>query len=351
MNRLLPKVTKDFFSIRLFAFCILLVGVGETYSQAVAITPASGGLSVSPLTGNTTNHAIIGVQLAKDAVAANTVTAITFAMTSNPTGKFTNPRLYESTDATFDGVGTETLVVAGTLNPTNITFSGSPLTNFDGAGAAIDNEFFFVVVDIDPAATGTITPSLASTGVTVSVSSVSGATITGSAYEFLTADFTQNADDATALADEDDVSLLDFTVDSNGTQSLTSTLTFTFNTDVTNILENFDLQVGGVNIAGAETYPLTGGGTILTVTGFTSVDVTNDYYVKNASFLKLDNITLGYNFQNVSFANMLRAYVAAQNPLVISGYKGIEPEQFYGIDNSPYPRSMTFTVGVNATFK
>jgi hypothetical protein len=91
----------------------------------------------------------------------------------------------------------------------------------------------------------------------------------------LEADFTQNADDATAFADEDDVTLLDFTVNSNGTQSVNSTLTFTFSTDVTNILENFDLQVGGVNVAGVETYPLTGGGTLLTVTGFTAVDVTN----------------------------------------------------------------------------
>lgn len=86
-------------------------------------------------------------------------------------------------------------------------------------------------------------------------------------------------------------------------------------------------------------------------TDFKNKQLFSDYYVKNASFLKLDNITLGYNFQNVSFANMLRAYLAVQNPLVVSGYKGIEPEQFYGIDNSPYPRSMTFTVGVNATFK
>jgi hypothetical protein len=80
-------------------------------------------------------------------------------------------------------------------------------------------------------------------------------------------------------------------------------------------------------------------------TGFKTKQLFSDYYVQNASFLKLDNITLGYNFQNVAFTSKLRAYLSAQNPLVISGYKGVEAEQFYGIDNSPYPRSMTVTIG------
>ena len=275
MNRPLLKSAKDFFSTRLIAVCFLLLGFSESYSQAVTISAASGGLSTPPLTGGTTNHAIFGVQLTKDAVAANTVTAISFGLSTDPTGKFTNARLYESTDATFSGVGTETLITTGTLSATNVSFSGAPLTNFDGAGAAADNEFFFVVVDVDAAATGTITPSLASTGVTVSAGSVSGSTITGTPFDFLTADFTQNADDASALADENDVTLLDFTVNSNGTQSLSTPLVLTFNTNVTTILENWDLQVGGVNIAGTETYTLNGGGTQLTIAAFTAVDVTS----------------------------------------------------------------------------
>jgi len=85
-------------------------------------------------------------------------------------------------------------------------------------------------------------------------------------------------------------------------------------------------------------------------TDFKTRQLFSDYYVQNAAFLKLDNITVGYNFKNISFATM-RAYVTAQNPLVITPYKGVEPELFNGIDNSPYPRSMTFTVGVSATFK
>ena len=86
-------------------------------------------------------------------------------------------------------------------------------------------------------------------------------------------------------------------------------------------------------------------------TGFKTRQLFSDYYVQNASFVKVDNITLGYNFNNINFLRTFRAYLTAQNPLVISKYKGMEPEQFYGIDNSPYPRSMTITLGLNATLK
>ncbi|HET9052864.1 MAG TPA: hypothetical protein VFM90_01740, partial [Cyclobacteriaceae bacterium] len=220
----------------------------------------------------------LGVQLNKAAGGGNTVTTITIGMTPTPVGKFTNARLYESANATFDGIGSETLLTTGTISATDISFTGAPLTNFDGATAAADDEYFFIVVDVDPAASGSTTPSLvATTGVLISTGTASGTTITGTTYNFtaLEADFIQNADHGTALGGENAVVLLDFTVNSNGSQSINSTLTFTFDTDVTNILENFDLQVGGVNIAGSETYPLTAGGTVLTVTGFNPVDVTN----------------------------------------------------------------------------
>lgn len=85
-------------------------------------------------------------------------------------------------------------------------------------------------------------------------------------------------------------------------------------------------------------------------TNFKTRQLFSDYYVQNGSFVKLDNITLGYNFDEFSFGRV-RAYLTVQNPLIISPYKGVEPELFGGIDNNPYPRSMTFTVGVNATFK
>jgi TonB-linked SusC/RagA family outer membrane protein len=86
-------------------------------------------------------------------------------------------------------------------------------------------------------------------------------------------------------------------------------------------------------------------------TNFKTRQLFSDYYVQNASFVKLDNITLGYTFRELNFFGSLRAYVTAQNALLITPYKGVDPEMFNGIDNNPYPRNTTITIGVNATFK
>ena len=74
--------------------------------------------------------------------------------------------------------------------------------------------------------------------------------------------------------------------------------------------------------------------------------------MKNGSFIKLDNLTLGYTFKNFIGSNAsLRVYGAAQNVLIITKYKNIDPEVFdNGKDNSIYPRARTFTVGINANF-
>lgn len=183
--------------ITLFAF---LFASATAYSQAVTMTTATGGLSGAAQISGTNNIAILGVQLSKAAGGTNTVTSITVAMTPSPLTKFTNARLFESTDATFSGVGSEVEITTGTISATDITFTGSPLTNFDGAAGA-DDEYFFVVVDVEPtAATGaTTTPSLASTGVVVSASTISGSTITGSTYT-MTLPATTIANLATGLA-------------------------------------------------------------------------------------------------------------------------------------------------------
>ena len=314
---------------RILNLLVLLLFSATAYSQAVTMTTATGGLAGAAQIGGTPDIAILGIQLNKATGGGNTVTSIIVGMTPTPVGKFTNARLYESADATFAGIGSETFITNGTISATDISFTGAPLTSFDGATAAADDEYFFVVVDVSPTVTtaATTTPSLVSTGVTASTGTVTGTTITGATYTFtaLEADFTQNADDATALADEDNVTLLDFTINSNGIQTVNSTLTFTFNTDVTNILENFDLQVGGINIAGAETYPLTGGGTILTVTGFTSVDVTNA-----TTFTLLADIKAGATSANdftVSLvpagvtisAGVVEAFGTFSNPIDVTG--------------------------------
>lgn len=86
---------------------------------------------------------------------------------------------------------------------------------------------------------------------------------------------------------------------------------------------------------------------------FTSVapSAISSYYVENASFLRCDNITLGYTFDNLLNSNVrFRLYGAVQNPFVITKYKGLDPEVFDGIDNNCYPNPTTWTIGLVATF-
>lgn len=77
----------------------------------------------------------------------------------------------------------------------------------------------------------------------------------------------------------------------------------------------------------------------------------SDYYLRNASFVRMDNITLGYTWSELLNGNLrLRLFGAVQNPFVITKYKGVDPEVFGGIDNSVYPRSTTWSIGLVATF-
>lgn len=77
----------------------------------------------------------------------------------------------------------------------------------------------------------------------------------------------------------------------------------------------------------------------------------SDYYLRNASFVRCDNITLGYTWDNLLNDKLrLRLFGAVQNPFVITKYKGVDPEVFGGIDNSVYPRATTYSLGLVATF-
>jgi iron complex outermembrane receptor protein len=77
----------------------------------------------------------------------------------------------------------------------------------------------------------------------------------------------------------------------------------------------------------------------------------SDYYIQNASFLRVDNINVGYNVGSVlkNKAN-LRVSANVQNALVITKYTGIDPEINGGIDNNFYPRPRTFVLGLNLDF-
>ena len=85
----------------------------------------------------------------------------------------------------------------------------------------------------------------------------------------------------------------------------------------------------------------------------------SDYYVENASFFKLDNITLGYTFPHTD-KMYIRLYGTVQNVLTITKYSGLDPEALsvdsatnratFGIDNNLYPRPQTYLLGLNVNF-
>ena len=74
-----------------------------------------------------------------------------------------------------------------------------------------------------------------------------------------------------------------------------------------------------------------------------------DYYIENASFIKMDNLQLSYNFGRVFNGVDLNLSAMVQNVFTITKYKGIDPEWAYGIENSVYPRPRTYslTIGLN----
>ncbi len=89
------------------------------------------------------------------------------------------------------------------------------------------------------------------------------------------------------------------------------------------------------------------------VVNFNTRQLKSDYYIENASFLKLDNFTLGYNFAPTNIVRNMRCFVTVSNILTLTNYSGLDPElpQFNGgIDNNIYPVSRNFLVGLNLNF-
>lgn len=77
----------------------------------------------------------------------------------------------------------------------------------------------------------------------------------------------------------------------------------------------------------------------------------SDYWLRNASFLRCDNITLGYTFDDLLNNKLnLRIFAGVQNPFVITKYKGLDPEVFDGVDGNIYPRATTWSLGLVANF-
>jgi iron complex outermembrane receptor protein len=84
---------------------------------------------------------------------------------------------------------------------------------------------------------------------------------------------------------------------------------------------------------------------------FANPEYFSDYFVQDASFLRIDHITAGYTFSNLlKNLSSLRLSFTVQNPVLVTQYEGLDPEIFGGIDNNVYPRSRTFLVGLQASF-
>ncbi len=91
--------------------------------------------------------------------------------------------------------------------------------------------------------------------------------------------------------------------------------------------------------------------TLVNDTKFNTPQYWSDYYVENASFFRLDNISVGYSFNELMNDKLdARFTFTVQNAFVISKYSGQDPEVDGGIDNNFYPRARTFVLGVNLNF-
>lgn len=125
-------------------------------------------------------------------------------------------------------------------------------------------------------------------------------------------------------------------------------LAFTFRANVGNyVYNNFASNYGELNRLTAGTPQNIH--TSALETGFERKQLLSDYFIENASFLRLDNVTLGYTVKKLDWMSA-RVFVTGQNLFVITGYSGFDPELNNGIDNNGYPRPTIYTGGVSLTF-
>jgi iron complex outermembrane receptor protein len=127
-------------------------------------------------------------------------------------------------------------------------------------------------------------------------------------------------------------------------------LSFTLRSQLGNYVYNNVAASNGSyqNITTANVTPTNMDASVLQ-TDFTAPQYLSDFYVQKASFLRMDNITLGYAFQYGG--RPWRAYATIQNAFTITGYDGVDPTAgLNGIDNNIYPRSRTLTGGLSVRF-
>ncbi|MDX2301685.1 MAG: TonB-dependent receptor [Microscillaceae bacterium] len=97
---------------------------------------------------------------------------------------------------------------------------------------------------------------------------------------------------------------------------------------------------------------LSNAGAFASRTNFNNAQFLSDFYIQDASFFRMDNITLAYRFDKL-FTERVNASLSftVQNAFIITKYDGLDPELTNGIDNNLYPRPRTFVLGLNVNFK
>lgn len=86
-------------------------------------------------------------------------------------------------------------------------------------------------------------------------------------------------------------------------------------------------------------------------TNFENSQYYSDYYMENGSFMKLDNLSVGYTMADLFQEKLnMRVYTTAQNLFTVTKYSGLDPEVFGGIDNNIYPRPRIFLLGISLTY-
>jgi iron complex outermembrane receptor protein len=85
-------------------------------------------------------------------------------------------------------------------------------------------------------------------------------------------------------------------------------------------------------------------------TAFATPRLWSDYYIENASFVRMDNVNVGYNFGRIGKSVSLRMSATVQNVFVITKFSGLDPEIAGGINNNFYPRPRIYSLGFNLDF-
>ena len=82
-------------------------------------------------------------------------------------------------------------------------------------------------------------------------------------------------------------------------------------------------------------------------TNFSNYEYSSDYYIEDASFFRIDYISLGYTFPKLyNETSSLNISFTLQNAFTFTNYSGLDPEIYGGIDNNIYPRSRNFILGL-----